>query len=48
MESITGKVLRTFPQDTNTDEIISGKYKYDALDLNKLAVLRQKADMSER
>jgi len=22
MESITGKVLRTFPQDTNTDEII--------------------------
>jgi 3-isopropylmalate/(R)-2-methylmalate dehydratase small subunit len=38
MESITGKVLRTFPQDTNTDEIISGKYKYDELDLNKLAV----------
>ncbi len=38
MESITGKVLRTFPQDTNTDEIISGKYKYDKLDLNKLAV----------
>ena len=38
MESITGKVLRTFPRDTNTDEIISGKYKYDELDLNKLAV----------
>ena len=38
MESITGKVLRTFPQDTNTDEIISGKYKYDELDLDKLAV----------
>ena len=38
MESITGKVLRTFPQDTNTDEIISGKHKYDELDLNKLAV----------
>lgn len=38
MESITCKVLRTFPQDTNTDEIISGEYKYDELDLDKLAV----------
>ena len=38
MEPITGKVLRIFPQDTNTDEVISGKYKYDELDLNKLAV----------
>jgi len=38
MESITGTVLRTFLQDTNTDEIILGKYKYEELDLNKLAV----------
>ena len=38
MKPITGKVLRIFPQDTNTDEVISGKYKYDELDLNKLAV----------
>ena len=38
LEPITGKVLRIFPQDTNTDEVISGKYKYDELDLNKLAV----------
>jgi len=38
MKPITGKVLRVFPQDTNTDEVISGKYKYDELDLNKLAV----------
>jgi len=37
-KAITGKVLRIFPQDTNTDEVISGKYKYDELDLNKLAV----------
>ena len=36
MESITGKVLRTFPQDTTTEEIIAGEYKYDELDLNKL------------
>ncbi len=38
MKPITGKVLRVFPQGTNTDEVISGKYKYDELDLNKLAV----------
>ena len=38
LEPITGKVLRIFPQDTNTDEVISGKYKYDELDLTKLAV----------
>ncbi len=35
---IEGIVLRVFPRDTNTDEIISGKYKYDELDLEKLAV----------
>ncbi|MEM2924830.1 MAG: 3-isopropylmalate dehydratase [Methanocellales archaeon] len=35
---IKGKVLRVFPRDTNTDEVISGKYKYDELDLKKLAV----------
>jgi len=34
---ITGEVVRVLPDDTNTDEIISGKYKYDELDLNKLA-----------
>jgi len=34
---IQGKVVRVFPRDTNTDEIIAGKYKYDELDLNKLA-----------
>ncbi|MGZ4881918.1 MAG: LeuD/DmdB family oxidoreductase small subunit [Halobacteriota archaeon] len=34
---ITGEIVRIFPKDTNTDEIISGKYKYDELDLNKLA-----------
>ncbi len=34
---ITGEIVRVFPNDTNTDEIISGKYKYDELDLNKLA-----------
>ncbi len=33
-----GKILRIFPKDTNTDEIIAGKYKYDELDLEKLAV----------
>jgi len=38
LEPITGKVLWIFPQDTNTDEVISGKYKYDELDLTKLAV----------
>ena len=35
--NIKGEVVRVFPGDTNTDEIISGKYKYDELDLNKLA-----------
>jgi 3-isopropylmalate/(R)-2-methylmalate dehydratase small subunit len=35
---IKGKVLRIFPRDTNTDEMISGKYKYDELDLKKLAM----------
>jgi 3-isopropylmalate/(R)-2-methylmalate dehydratase small subunit len=35
--NIKGEVVRVFPSDTNTDEIISGKYKYDELDLNKLA-----------
>ncbi|MEM2925616.1 MAG: 3-isopropylmalate dehydratase [Methanocellales archaeon] len=35
---IKGKVLRIFPRDTNTDEMISGKYKYDELDLKKLAI----------
>ncbi len=34
---ITGEIVRVFPKDTNTDEIIAGKYKYDELDLNKLA-----------
>ncbi|HIH40208.1 MAG TPA: 3-isopropylmalate dehydratase, partial [Halobacteria archaeon] len=27
------EVLRVFPSDINTDEIISGKYKYDELDM---------------
>ncbi len=35
---IKGKVLRIFPRDTNTDEMISGKYKYDEIDLKKLAM----------
>jgi 3-isopropylmalate/(R)-2-methylmalate dehydratase small subunit len=35
--NIKGEVVRVFPSNTNTDEIISGKYKYDELDLNKLA-----------
>ncbi|MDY6966885.1 MAG: 3-isopropylmalate dehydratase [Halobacteriota archaeon] len=35
---IRGEVLRVFPADTNTDEVISGKFKYDALDFKKLAV----------
>ncbi|HYA33200.1 MAG TPA: 3-isopropylmalate dehydratase [Candidatus Bathyarchaeia archaeon] len=34
---IEGKVVRVFPRDTNTDEIIAGKYKYDELDLDILA-----------
>ena len=38
LEPITGKVLRIFPQDTNTDEAILGKCAYDELDLTKLAV----------
>lgn len=32
------EVLRVFPSDINTDEIISGKYKYDELDMDRLAV----------
>ena len=35
---IDGEVLRIFSQDTNTDEIIAGKYKYDELNFKKLAV----------
>ncbi|MDF2954511.1 LeuD/DmdB family oxidoreductase small subunit [Candidatus Alkanophaga liquidiphilum] len=35
---IKGRVFHIFPENTNTDEIISGKYKYDELDLDKLAV----------
>jgi 3-isopropylmalate/(R)-2-methylmalate dehydratase small subunit len=35
---IEAEVIRVFPKDTNTDEIIAGKYKYDELDINKLAV----------
>jgi len=35
---IEGVVLKKFPANTNTDEIISGKYKYDELDMEKLAV----------
>ena len=35
---IEGVVLKKFPSNTNTDEIISGKYKYDELDMEKLAV----------
>ncbi|MDY6931213.1 MAG: 3-isopropylmalate dehydratase [Halobacteriota archaeon] len=35
---IKGEVLRIFAADTNTDEIISGKFKYDAFDFKKLAV----------
>ncbi|PXF61097.1 MAG: 3-isopropylmalate dehydratase [Candidatus Methanogaster sp.] len=38
LEPITGKVLRIVPQDADTDEVISGKYKYDELDLSKLTV----------
>ena len=34
---IKGQVIRVFPKDTNTDEIIAGKYKYDELDTTKLA-----------
>ena len=37
-KNIKSKVLRVYPPDTNTDEVISGKYKYDELDLKKLAV----------
>jgi 3-isopropylmalate/(R)-2-methylmalate dehydratase small subunit len=33
-----GKVLRVFPADTNTDEIISGKYKYKEADIERLAM----------
>jgi 3-isopropylmalate/(R)-2-methylmalate dehydratase small subunit len=38
MDKIKGTVLRVFAKDVNTDEIISGKYKYDELDIKKLAV----------
>ncbi|HMK48055.1 MAG TPA: 3-isopropylmalate dehydratase [Methanocella sp.] len=38
LKTIRSKVLRIYPPDTNTDEVISGKYKYDELDLKKLAV----------
>ncbi len=38
LKTIRSKVLRVYPKDTNTDEVISGKYKYDELDLKKLAV----------
>ncbi len=38
MDKIKGTVLRVFSKDVNTDEIISGKYKYDELDIEKLAV----------
>jgi 3-isopropylmalate/(R)-2-methylmalate dehydratase small subunit len=38
MKNIRSRVLRIYPPDTNTDEVISGKYKYDELDLKKLAV----------
>ncbi|HIH37233.1 MAG TPA: 3-isopropylmalate dehydratase [Methanocellales archaeon] len=34
---IKGQVIRIFPKDANTDEIIAGKYKYDELDTKKLA-----------
>ncbi len=40
---IKGEVLRIFAADTNTDEIISGKHKYDAFDFKKLAVHAFKA-----
>jgi 3-isopropylmalate/(R)-2-methylmalate dehydratase small subunit len=38
MTCIEAEVIRVFPRDTNTDEIIAGKYKYDELDIIKLAV----------
>ncbi len=38
LQTIKSHVLRIYPKDTNTDEVISGKYKYDELDLKKLAV----------
>jgi 3-isopropylmalate/(R)-2-methylmalate dehydratase small subunit len=38
LKNIRSRVLRIYPPDTNTDEVISGKYKYDELDLKKLAV----------
>jgi len=38
MTRIEAEVIRVFPRDTNTDEIIAGKYKYDELDINKLAM----------
>jgi 3-isopropylmalate/(R)-2-methylmalate dehydratase small subunit len=38
LKNIGSKVHRIYPPDTNTDEVISGKYKYDELDLKKLVV----------
>jgi 3-isopropylmalate/(R)-2-methylmalate dehydratase small subunit len=38
MDKIEGTVFHVFPADTNTDEVISGKYKYDEVDMEKLAV----------
>jgi len=38
MTRIEAEVIRIFPRDTNTDEIIAGKYKYDELDIKKLAM----------
>jgi 3-isopropylmalate/(R)-2-methylmalate dehydratase small subunit len=32
LKNIRSRVLRIYPPDTNTDEVISGKYKYDELD----------------
>ena len=38
LQKIRGHVFHIFPKNTNTDEIISGKYKYDELDMKKLAI----------
>ncbi|MHC1635588.1 MAG: LeuD/DmdB family oxidoreductase small subunit [Candidatus Methanospirareceae archaeon] len=35
---IRGRVFHIFGANVNTDEIISGKYKYDELDMGKLAI----------
>lgn len=34
---IRGKVFRVMGEDVNTDEIISGRYKFDEVDMKKLA-----------